>query len=290
MLPSQFNHPLENPVGLPIKRYSYRFCQETFGGPVDTTTDGRNLRIAWREMVEHALDQWESATDNLVTMALVSQTCADYEAAIQAIVTAEAYLSFVNEPITTDSVRNYVTGLAFHADFISQDRRQNDVILVDAPRFTMLGNSLGVVFSELAFELGVHECVFGSPACAPRYVYVEELDTPIGKRQLTFQTTDILLRKRNGVFDPKIPTVAFNYFQTNMTREYEILVHEAGHALGIRNGSDGDGQLVHHPTIAGSVMSYENSDLPDGSRLPNDPDCSPHPLDIMVIHAIYQTY
>ena len=86
-----------------------------------------------------------------------------------------------------------------------------------------------------------------------------------------------------GSFNPSL-NMAGPYNVPNST-----LVHEAGHALGIRNGNDGAGQLIHHPTIAGSVMSYEREALPDGSLLPDDPDCSPHPLDIMAIYAIYQT-
>ncbi len=70
---------------------------------------------------------------------------------------------------------------------------------------------------------------------------------------------------------------------------YSSLVHEAGHALGVRTGNDGAGQLIHHPTIAGSVMSYEGRPQPDETVLHDDPDCSPHPADILAIFALYQT-
>ena len=61
------------------------------------------------------------------------------------------------------------------------------------------------------------------------------------------------------------------------------LVHEAGHALGITygperqypEGKEGD---RHHPTVEDAAMSYELT-----------PDCSPHPLDVMAIYALYQT-
>lgn len=32
------------------------------------------------------------------------------------------------------------------------------------------------------------------------------------------------------------------------------------------------------------MMSYESKQAP-----PNDPDCAPHPLDILAIYALYQT-
>ena len=38
-----------------------------------------------------------------------------------------------------------------------------------------------------------------------------------------------------------------------------------------------------HSTVADSVMNY------DGRVGTYEPDCSPHPLDIMAIYALYQT-
>ena len=60
------------------------------------------------------------------------------------------------------------------------------------------------------------------------------------------------------------PDSHFNY-------PYGLLVHEAGHALG-----------VDHPDVnqfTDSIMNY----------IRNEPDCSPHPFDILAIYALYQT-
>ncbi len=72
-------------------------------------------------------------------------------------------------------------------------------------------------------------------------------------------------------------------------------MHEGGHALGIRNvrslSCGWDGNLWHHPSIYESIMSYEGLVLRTGlsaSQLPNDPDCSPHPLDVLAVYALYQ--
>ena len=60
-----------------------------------------------------------------------------------------------------------------------------------------------------------------------------------------------------------------------------------GHDLGLSDVSlpevlSKDGQYVMaHPTIRGAVMNYDK----DGS----ESDCSPHPMDIMAIQALYQT-
>ena len=47
--------------------------------------------------------------------------------------------------------------------------------------------------------------------------------------------------------------------------------------------------LPSHPTIPDAVMNYDTSVsqaiVPEGF---NEPDCSPHPLDILAINALYQ--
>ena len=51
---------------------------------------------------------------------------------------------------------------------------------------------------------------------------------------------------------------------------FGTLVHEAGHPLGISGAP--------HPEVAGSTLNYLS-----------EPDCSPHPLDIMAIYSMHQT-
>ena len=71
----------------------------------------------------------------------------------------------------------------------------------------------------------------------------------------------------------------------NYNLPYSTLVHEAGHALGVRAASEiaADSRLQGHPSITDSIMNYSSV---TGVV---EPDCSPHPLDIMAIYAIYQT-
>ena len=56
---------------------------------------------------------------------------------------------------------------------------------------------------------------------------------------------------------------------------YGILVHEVGHALGLRSA---DGSDVHH-RLSDSVMSGGNY----------SEKCSPYPLDVLAIRALYET-
>ena len=63
---------------------------------------------------------------------------------------------------------------------------------------------------------------------------------------------------------------------------YDTLLHEAGHALGVRYGNDGRNQKMHHPQTRDSVMS----DDPYERTISY---CSPAPLDALAIYALYQT-
>ena len=61
-------------------------------------------------------------------------------------------------------------------------------------------------------------------------------------------------------------------------RIHLLLVHEAGHALVIL------GTRYDHPEMFDSIMSYGNH-IPENL---GEPECSPHPFDIMAIYALYQ--
>ena len=70
------------------------------------------------------------------------------------------------------------------------------------------------------------------------------------------------------------------------------MAHEVGHALGLSGLSpfevffevftERGRYVMAHPTIPDSVMNYVNFTR-------TEPDCSPHPFDIMIIYALYQT-
>ena len=70
-------------------------------------------------------------------------------------------------------------------------------------------------------------------------------------------------------------------------RNYRHMVHEAGHALGLSNYHHliPFASSAYHPSIPDSVMNYDHK-VP---QISNEPDCSPHPFDIMAIGALYQT-
>ena len=72
---------------------------------------------------------------------------------------------------------------------------------------------------------------------------------------------------------------------------FELALHEAGHAFGL-SGFSVPGIVASpgiykqaHPTTASAVMNYNY----EVSTITDEPDCSPHPLDIMAMWVLYQT-
>ena len=117
---------------------------------------------------------------------------------------------------------------------------------------------------------------------------------------------DILIRKgqfynRDGTlhanFGVDVPdTTYFNTCEPVAgTSAYQATLHEFGHALGTSGfefsnivgflpGVTGFYEEAH-PRVPGSVMNYDHK-VADVAK---EPDCSPHPLDIMALWALYQT-
>ena len=272
--------------------YSYRICDDTF--PAADLAD-------WKRVIRHALGQWQLATDGLVKMNYENgQACADYTGVVQQI--ADRFNAHIQinmppmlVPITDNQkemLRNYLKNLGTLTKLKAEGLQWNEVIMIDNSPMTNFENLRKIaVFPEFTTEIGLAGCAFNIrvAACAvTRYGDV----------------TDILLRKTATTPLGPVPggddhvekdDVHFNKCGFARRRAYENLIHEAGHALGILGGSrdpDWADSVGGHPTVPGSVMSYEGRNLRIAGlpyRLDDDPDCAPHPLDIMAIYALYQT-
>ncbi len=94
--------------------------------------------------------------------------------------------------------------------------------------------------------------------------------------------------KLNRCYDP---TDGEYEGDTDEYANYRTIVHETGHALGMSGFSTRFSGLpdyeTAHPTIVTSTMNYDSevSKTITGWR---ESDCSPHPWDILAIHALYQ--
>ena len=79
---------------------------------------------------------------------------------------------------------------------------------------------------------------------------------------------------------------------------YRSMVHEAGHALGLSEFTPVPWKIreTAHPAIPDAVMNYDKNarenyppQSAEWSRVNDEPNCSPHPFDVMAIEALYQT-
>ena len=269
------NYPLDDPLAPNSKTYAYRICSDTFAH------DEEEKLADWTTLIVHAFEQWELATDGLVMMERAVDEngdvapCADYSRLLNAVSKKiESLLSDSDPPINLDDIQNHLETLSYYTDFDEEDRQRNEIIMLDdvvgdVPYIKKYG-----VFPGLAKELGFANCIFEAPACAQR--------TTTGFPVVAeYTTVDILIKRSVLQDDPlTVPTVTFNTCNTPSNEAYYTLVHEAGHALGIRYARDNppDKFLISHSGISDSVMSFE------GRR-----SCSPHPLDIMAIFALYQS-
>ncbi|MYB76496.1 MAG: matrixin family metalloprotease [Chloroflexi bacterium] len=265
------------------RTYIYRICEDTIG-PVSKRSD-------WVTLIEDALEQWESATDAMVVMNLDAYTaeevandpdldaskvgkskpCAQYTQVIDDIIAGvKAELDSTHQStVSREMIGRVVSNLHYHADFLKEDLRYNEIIMYD-DRPTA---NEPVEFSELGGYIGFYWCGKGGAMCTFRPEDAGSLlDTEPG-RLLTypFHTRDIIISQsffEEGNYDLSMPVVTFNRCSTTDHYAYFGVVHEGGHVLGIG-----------HPSFRESVMD---------NRISKE-ECSPHPLDIMAIYALYQS-
>ena len=280
------------PLNFPVddKKYAYRICEDTFP---------EAKRALWRKLINHSLGQWTLATRSLVKMEHEvdpqgnSLPCADYSSPLQ---TAQDYLAANLRrpllPAESDQLNQLIRQTDRWMDINQEDRRLNEIIMIDDTAGIYAGLRNAQVNSEVSASLGFANCII-TPlvlGCAlPRHGNI----------------TDILLRYALLQNDPlnvpggddqvDLEDVLFNDCAAPVPSAYETLLHEAGHVLGIRDGNinnDWVMSVIHHPTIPGSSMNYEGVNLRTPGallRLPGEPDCAPHPFDIMAMFALYQT-
>lgn len=187
----------------------------------------------------------------------------------------------------------------------SERLHTNDVYMVD--------DSVALIASTALFLdfIGDLEglCIFLTPgACVISNAYGEdaEASTELSNAIGSDNGVDVLIRKSTfESYEINIPpSIRFNHcIDPNKVIKnkkydehyypYTTMVHEAGHALGTSGFSRWKLFSVSipkefykraHPYIPDAVMNYDDriNDVSD------EPDCSPHPFDILAIWALYQ--
>ena len=275
-------YPVKDPLS--DKTYAYRICEDGF--PAAHLED-------WKKLIKHALEQWEVAT-GLVTMTYVGATCANYTEAMADI--AREFNVASGRVLTVaelEYVRSYLSTLDYLTSVQTDDEEFNEIIMVNNVAGPYAQFKRAGIFPEFSEDLGIGSCVlFEKPtACAnPWRGEIADITLP----KSVFGIGPVNVPGGDEIVDES--DVRFNTCPAGADFiAYRAMIHEAGHVLGIRGGErdeDWAEITIHHPTIAYSVMSPRGIDLKVRGtllKLPHMSDCSPNPLDIMAIYAIYQS-
>ena len=262
--------------------YDYTVCGDTFYPS--------NQQSQWEDLIEHAFEQWERAfPDNSISVDHVPGDC---EVSVDG-------LGLLMRPIGSDSP--ITIGLAMF-------NGNSEVYMVDDSNWSILDKAIAINENYLLY------CALKLPenqrpgACVISPVYKDRsrgagLTLPNGSVDVVVNRRVYELWVSEGVNIPGGDAIAsdddirFNSCSPGMPSIendaefgiYSTMVHEAGHALGLSDFSILDVfdlDPVSHPNITDTVMNY---DIAAGIGEDGEPDCSPHPMDIMAIHALYQS-
>ena len=267
--------------------------------------------------IVHAFEQWELATDGLVTMTHGGNECADYSGVRVAV--EEKIRMLGGGPLTEAQkaqIRNLVETTGTMLNIASQDVALNEVIMVDPTGYTAEAWKSVKTSAELSKFLGFVDCIFGENTLGCTVSKRSELRTDPDYRTARVLSTDIFFNLKKlytdlddtteepvaldipheKIWNPSRDDVPVNRCirkdRYNIVRDtsavYDTLVHEAGHAIGIGDGRT-SGYSRHHPTIPLSTVNYDDVVAAIVGYKPIEYNCSPYPFDILAIYALYQT-
>ena len=230
-----------------------------------------------------------------------SEDCTDYSNVVDAVLVEIR----ARTGLPDTSFRNAVVAILSRLRWTDirpnqiDDSRLNEIIMLDdidwnadLSKVSDYDRRREFAFSEFADNLG-----FGLRDCWGGYDPKEEstIACAILTKRVGYEgyTTDIFLRRTKVEHDPlTLPggdarvdpsDIPFNTCPSGAKDKdkdkasvYGVLVHEAGHALGVRSGHSG---FAGHPSFADTAMAAANTDF----------SCSPHPLDVLAMYALYQS-
>ena len=240
----------------------YRICKETF--PEDTWEQ-------WERLIPHAFGQWEAvgnqwgATANLVTLERELEPCTDYDdpdvdydsfiERVSADVTdaLRPYLDAEGVPVTIpqsvqDSIQAHVKAIVSdgYGERHEQDILVNEVVLFDDVQLNIDGLIAAGVFPQMAPYVGHFWC-WGTAKDGSDFTYDPTLACVVRSRNKADEviSSDLFLRHSKVAIpgnllipgadvDVDKDDVSFNTCPGGGSNAYAVLVHEAGHMLGIR--------------------------------------------------------
>ena len=293
------------------RNFEYIICDMTF--PADDPNTPDNERTTWINLIEIAFEQWQKATDNFITVTRDSiRMCAQSPSNMAQFIAADdrqnevrmfdlsgpkglyAFPEFKSDvfKICIDTVPACVTSFDGYSGLGSDTNIRN-----------LISNSIqSYLDGEVTLE-AMRNNIF--------ILLQSNITFLFHKRQSSnvLQSVDVSFKK--GEFPnpvvPGLPVLGSDKTRFNTCLDnnglpnpndnggdlytYATAVHEAGHALGLSNISTlllNQRYHVAHPTTPDAVMNYDSERRGPSAGVQPEPDCSPHPFDIMAIYALYQ--
>ena len=250
------------------KTYSYRVCNSPY------LSEGTRYND-WVALIDAAMRQWEFATQIITTS---REQSADPECADLVV------------PLPLIPLPPFGGGIW---DVMEQEDLNDDQSEIRVVKVT---NELAaVLLGSMSTDI-YQGCLLGADtACVTSRLGYKDPERHAGK---AIPSADISFKESaleaDGDQFNRPASVKFNVCHpknnnADYYRLYETMLHEIGHALGLSNAgdpldylsySDYEQYIISHPNraIGDSVMDYDLTDS----------DCSPNPLDIMAIYALYQ--
>ncbi len=278
----------------PEGEFHYTVCENTFFPT--------NMQTEWGDLIKHAFQQWEEAAPDLVSMHPTVGSC-NFDGSPMDMV--GSIYNITNEVFMVDTEGiGSLFGLA-----LGQLLNANELFLcvhnapacVISPYYNDLdkGASLPLVKSDPLEPKGSVDVLINKGRREGQGLGIPGGDSAVSEDDIRFNTC----RPRVDTTDANgntVPSLNPGHGYSN----YELMVHEAGHALGLSNYvgvdslSEERAYYMAHPDIPDTVLNYD-SEVDENYRINKmsgvreryrwEADCSPHPFDILAIYALYQT-
>ena len=266
----------------------YTICTNTFPVPSGNET--------WPGLIKHAFREWQAAASDLITMHPNEARCLDENNPFSNLMTTynssnEVYMvgDRTFDTFLPDWMEVFINPLHVCIE------TENVPACVISPDYEVPGNG-----PSLDLERGTQ--VAGRPATGVDMLIKNTTAEPASQPEIpggnnTWAPGDVKFNTCKSSPQPRD--------QDERYEAYGLIIHEAGHMLGLsgldRSVLDRDDERGHyemsHPTLPDSVMNYDH-EVPhfwssgiagQGERNTWEPDCSPHPFDILALYTLYQT-
>ena len=265
------------------RTYTYRICNHTLP---------QASRMEWHRFIRHALGHWGTVTSGRVQADYETGDCADHTPLINSAV--ERAMTLIDVRTSGDEVSTEVQqrirselnrGITGMFESLAQmgynygrvgesSRFPNEVRLTNVDdNESLLGTA---AFPQLSRNIGIPGCAFKNPGCAA----VSDGHANIFVNHHWFANASLTI-PQGFRFDRCLNSSSVPMDGVDV-RLYRTLVHEVTHAFGInyppRFSWEQVTQRMHHPNSELSSVMARGTGL-----------CGPTQLDLLAIHAKYQS-